>query len=77
MSSPVRKILDEIYKLPREDRALIRAELEESEQDAEPQEVELAWQDEVARRIQGLKNGSAEIHEHDAVMLELEEIVKR
>ena len=76
MSSPVRKILDEIYKLPREDRALILAELEESEQDVDPQEVESAWQDEVARRLQGLKDGSADLHNHDDVMRELEEIVK-
>jgi len=77
MSSPVRRILDEIHKLPREDRALIRAELEESDQDTEPKEVESAWQDELARRLQGLKEGTAVLHDHDEVMLELEEIVKR
>jgi len=77
MSSPVRRILDEIHKLPREDRALIRAELEESDQDVEPKEVESAWQDELARRLQGLTEGSADLYDHDEVILELEEIVKR
>jgi hypothetical protein len=75
--SAVRKILDQIYKLPKEDRALIRADLDESEEDASQDEVEAAWQEEIARRLRSVQDGSAVVHEHDDVMRELEEIVKR
>ena len=43
MSSPVRKILDEVQKLPKQDRALLRAELDELDEESPEDEVEAAW----------------------------------
>lgn len=77
MSSPVRKILDEVQKLPKEDRALLRAELEDLDNDAYEDEAEAAWDEEIARRVQLLKDGSAVLYAHDEVMRELEEIAKK
>jgi len=48
MSWPVEKILEEAMKLDPKDRALVVAELE------------AAWRDEIARRAQGIQNGTAD-----------------
>ena len=77
MSSPVRKILDEVQKLPKQDRALLRAELEEFDDEAPEDEVQASWDEEIARRVQSIKDGTAVLYDHDDVMKELEEIVKR
>ncbi len=77
MSSSVRKILDEVQRLPKQDRALLRAELAELDDEASEGEVEAAWDEELARRVQSIKDGAAVLYDHEEVMRELEEIVKR
>lgn len=77
MSSTVRKLLDEAQKLPKQDRALLRAELEQLDDETPDGEVEAAWDEEIARRVQSIKDGTAVLYDHDDVMRELEEIVKR
>ena len=53
MSSPVRKILDEIYKLPKEQRALLRAELDSLDEDDDVQNVFTNFEvsDEVMKKL--------------------------
>ncbi|MBW1876661.1 MAG: addiction module protein [Deltaproteobacteria bacterium] len=60
MSWPVEKILEEAMKLDPKDRALVVAELSRAETSATPEEVEAAWRDEIARRAQGIQNGTAD-----------------
>ncbi len=77
MSSPVRKLLEDAKRLAKEDRALLRAELDRLDDDVPPQEVDAAWDEEIAARLQSIKDGTAVLYEHDDVMRELKEIVKR
>jgi mRNA-degrading endonuclease RelE of RelBE toxin-antitoxin system len=59
MSSPIRKILDEAQKqildeaqkLPKQDRALLRAELQELDEDVPQDEVDAAWEGEIEKRL--------------------------
>lgn len=76
MSSPVRKLLDEARKLPKEDRALLRAELEQLDDDVSQQDVDAAWDEEIARRLQSLKDGTAVLHDWDDVEREADRIVE-
>ena len=76
MSSPVRKILDEAQKLPKQDRALLRAELEQLDDDVPQHEVDAAWEEEVAKRLQSLKDGTAVLHDWDDVEREADRIVE-
>jgi len=61
MSWPVEKILEEALKLDPKDRALVIAELSRAESSATPAEVEAAWGDEIARRLQSIEDGTAEM----------------
>jgi hypothetical protein len=60
MSWPVEKILEELMKLDPKDRALVVAELSRAETSATPEEVEAAWRDEIARRVRGIQDGTAD-----------------
>lgn len=77
MSSPVRKLLEDAKRLPKEDRALLRAELDQLDDEAPQQDVDAAWDEEIAARLQSIKDGTAVLYEHDEVMRELKGIVKR
>ena len=77
MSSPVRKILDEIYKLPKEQRALVRAELESLDEDAPQDDVEREWDDEIARRVKSIQDGTAVLHSDDYAEQRIRQILKR
>lgn len=76
MSSPIRKILDEAQKLPKQDRALLRAELEELDDDVPQDEVDAAWEGEIEKRLQGLKDGTAALHDWDDVEREADRILE-
>ena len=71
MSAAVRKLLDEARKLPKQDRALLRAELDDLDEPAPQEEIEAAWDEEIARRLQTVKDGTAVRHDHEDVMREL------
>ena len=75
MSSPVRKLLDEVKKLPKEDRALLRVELDELDDEASEEEVNAAWDEEIARRLQSIKDGTATLHDWDDVERQADRIV--
>lgn len=76
MSSPVRKLLDEAQKLPKEDRALLRAGLDELEGEVPQHEVDAAWEDEIARRLRSIKDGYAVLHDWDDVEREADRIIE-
>jgi hypothetical protein len=61
MSWPVEKILEEALKLDPKDQALVVAELSHAESSAPPEEVEAAWRDEIARRLESIEDGTAEM----------------
>jgi hypothetical protein len=77
MSSPVRKLLDEAKKLPKEDRALLRAELDELDDDVPEDEVEAAWDEVVAQRVKSIQDGTAVLYTHEEVEQRMREILKR
>lgn len=72
MNARARKIIDEALELPEEDRALVIAELQESLEPIEsPEEVEAAWTEEIARRVQSVQDGTAVLLDGDTVLREL------
>ena len=77
MSSPVRKILDEIYKLPKEQRAFVRAELDGLDGDVAQEDVDRAWDDELARRVRSIQDGTAVLHSDEHVEQRIRQILKR
>jgi hypothetical protein len=76
MSSPLRKILDEVQKLPKQDRALLRAELDQLDEAVPQHEVDHAWDEEIAGRLRSLKDGTAVLHDWDDVEREADRIVE-
>ena len=77
MSSPVQKILDEIYTLPKEQRALVRAELDSLDEDVAQGDVDREWDDEIARRVSSIKDGTAVLHSDEHVEQRIRQILKR
>jgi hypothetical protein len=67
MSPSVRRLLDEAKELPTEDRDLLRAELDGLDDEASKEEVDAAWDDEIARRSQSIKGGTATLHDWNYV----------
>ncbi len=62
MTSHARKILEEALALPKEERLLIAAELHQSVEDSDsPEEIQAAWLDEIAERVQSIADGTAEL----------------
>ena len=59
MKSDVSKVLEAALKLPREARAAIAGSLIESLDETVDENVEAAWADEIARRVQDLDSGKA------------------
>ena len=77
MSSPVRKILDEIYTLPKEQRALVRAELDSLDEDVAREDVDREWDDEIARRVRSVQDGTAVLHSDEHVEQRIRAILER
>ena len=59
MKSDVSKVLEAALKLPTEARAAIAGSLIESLDETLDENVEAAWADEIARRLQDLDSGKA------------------
>ena len=59
MKSDVSKVLEAALKLPTEARAAIAGTLIESLDDTVDENVEAAWADEIAQRVQDLDSGKA------------------
>jgi hypothetical protein len=78
MSSPLlTRMLTEMEALAPEERDVLRAKLDELDDDTPQEEIDAAWEQEIARRLQRIKDGTAVLHDHDDVMRELDEIVRR
>jgi Putative addiction module component len=62
MSSQSRRILEEALALPKKERLLIAAELHQSIEDTDsPEEIQAAWLDEIAERVQSIADGTADM----------------
>jgi hypothetical protein len=78
MSSPLlTRMLTEMEALAPEERDVLRAKLDELDDDMPQEEIDAAWEQEIVRRLQSIKDGTAVLHDHDDVMRELDEIVRR
>lgn len=75
VSSPVRKLLDEAQNLSKEDRALLLAGL--AELDVSEDDAEAAWDEEIARRMKSIEDGTAVLYTHEEVELRMKQILKR
>lgn len=72
MNARAQQLLDELLKLPAEDRALIAAELEASlDQDASPEVIEKLWADEIRRRVQRVSEGRSTGRDGRTVLAEI------
>jgi hypothetical protein len=71
------RMLTEMEALAPEERDVLRAKLDELDDDTPQEEIDAAWEQEIARRLQSIKDGTAVLHDHDDVMRELDEIVRR
>lgn len=77
MPSPLlTRMLSEMEALAPEERDVLRAKLDELDDDVSQEEIDAAWEQEIVRRLQSLKDGTAVLHDHDDVMRELDEIVR-
>jgi hypothetical protein len=76
VSWPVEKILEEALMLDPKDRALVVAEPSSSEWIATPEEIEVAWREEIARRVKSLEDGTATLHEWHEINDEISSILK-
>ena len=73
-SALLSRILTELEALAPEERDVLRAKLHELDEGASQDEIDAAWDEEIARRVQSVKDGTAVLHEHEDVMRELDEI---
>ena len=77
MSSPLlTRMLTEMEALAPEERDVLRAKLDELDDDTPSEEIDAAWEQEIGRRLQSIKDGTAVLHDHDDVMRELDEIAR-
>lgn len=76
MPSPVRKILDEIYKLPTDQRAFLRAELDGLDGDVAQEDLDREWDDEIVRRVKSVQDGTAVLHSDEHVEQRIRQILK-
>jgi putative addiction module component (TIGR02574 family) len=67
MASPYETVLNDALHLPLEERSRIAARLIES-MDDDDSELSPAWQAEIERRIESIKNGTAKLMSHDEAM---------
>ena len=75
--SPVRKVLEELYKLSEEDRARVRAELDSWDEAPSSPNVTEQWDDEIRRRVQSIKDGSAELVSDEDAQAYLRQVLAR
>jgi putative addiction module component (TIGR02574 family) len=73
MGDRARRLLEEALALPLEERAVLVLELEASLHEAyePPEQVEAAWREEIARRLQEIEAGTAELFDGETVLREL------
>jgi hypothetical protein len=69
--SRVAKLLEEIKQLPEEERALLRAELDELDESESAADIDPAFRVELEARLRSIENGTAVLLDGDAVMAEL------
>lgn len=77
MSMPVAEVRKHLMSLPFEQRTELAYEvldgMEEEGLEEDAAEVEAAWADEIMRRVDEIRNGTAETHPLEDVLAEMEE----
>lgn len=61
MASPVRRLIAETYALNDEDKAILRAELDDDADTGSPEEIEAAWRQELQLRVEQIERGEVEL----------------
>jgi putative addiction module component (TIGR02574 family) len=74
------RLESEVLSLPHEDRArlaqLILVSLEEDAADADSENVERAWAEEIGRRVAEVRSGAVKLIPGDEVFKEIEDLIK-
>ena len=70
MSSRAAKFLDQVDQLSEQDRAIVAAELELGPPE-NPDDVDLAWKQELARRLEELAAGDVQLEDTTRMVEEL------
>jgi putative addiction module component (TIGR02574 family) len=70
------ELLEKALQLPREEREMIGRGIYESladeeDDDEDPADVEAAWEEEIGRRVEEIRNGTVQTIPADVVMAEL------
>jgi putative addiction module component (TIGR02574 family) len=68
MTATFDTVLQDALRLPLEERSRIATRLIESVDDDDDFELSPAWQAEIGRRIDSIRNGTAKLIPHDEVM---------
>lgn len=68
MTATYDTVLQDALSLPLEERSRIASRLIESVDDGGDIELSPAWRTEIDRRVESVRNGTAELTEHDEVM---------
>ncbi len=73
MNARTKKVIDDAMELSASERALVVSELEASLAcEDSPEDVEKAWDEEIARRIDDVVSGRVKTRDMDEVLAELE-----
>jgi hypothetical protein len=77
MSARARKVIEDALALPKDELVRVVAELQDRvEQTDSPDDIDTAWQDELAARLRGIKDGSAVLYDGDQVDAELSRLLE-
>lgn len=71
MTSQAKKLLEQVLALPEEDRHYLVEAIQESLPAETQEEINAAWEEEIARRVQSIKDGTAVLLDGEQVMREL------
>lgn len=69
------KLSEGMLELSREDQAVLAHEMPDcvDDDDADPVGTEAAWAEEIRRRVEEIRNGTAELYDLEDVLAEMEE----
>ena len=76
MTSAAQRLLEEALHLSSEDREWIAESLLESSQSPDPS-IEAAWDAEVAKRLDQIESGQAELVPYEEVMRRVDAIIRK
>ncbi len=75
MTATADMLLEDLLRLPVQERSRIASRLIESVDDDDDSDLSPAWQEEIERRIEAVRSGRSRRVPHDEVMAEMHDLV--